>query len=104
MLSVYYGSNVTILSGFPCICFFGSFFSELVAFQLFEFIHFFIEDVGDAIVPDLKDKLFSNYFAAFLESKDFENLDEIVDVIHRDIQMRHAIAMFVIIAKKIEEK
>jgi hypothetical protein len=31
-------------------------------------------------------------------------LDKIVDVIHRDIQSRHAIAMFVIIAKKIEEK
>ena len=45
-------------------------------------------------------KSFSDYFAAFLESKGFKNLDKIVDVIHRDIQMRHAIAMFVIIAKK----
>lgn len=76
----------------------------MIAVELLEFIHQLIEDVGDAVDPDLKEKPLSDFLAAFLDSKDFLNSAEIVEHIHADIQMRHAIPMFVVIANKIQER
>jgi hypothetical protein len=81
----------------------------LIAFELLNFIHRFIEDVGDAIDPYLSDKPLHVFLSAFLDTKESQNLEKIVNHIYEDIsspniQIQHAISMFFIIVAKIQER
>lgn len=80
------------------------FLSELFAIELLDFIHVQIEDRGDSIEPDLAEKRFPDYFEAFLFNKDFKNTEEILNHVNPEIRMKHCIALFGIIAKKIQER
>ena len=80
--------------------------SELIALELLDFINDCIEAKGDSIEKELSDKTMSDYFRAFLESKESIDVvvDDLVDHLDSEIKMKHAISLFCIIAKKIQEK
>jgi hypothetical protein len=72
--------------------------------ELLDFINVCIEEKGDSIENELSDKPMSDYFAAFLDSKDTSDIDELVAHLVPEIKMKHAISLFCIIAKKIQDQ
>ena len=80
------------------------FFSETFAFQLLDFIHEHIEDVGDAVDEESKDKKLADYFFAFLEANEFPDPEIMIEHISPELLVKHSITLFVIVIKKMQER
>ena len=80
------------------------FFSETFAFQLLDFIHEHIEDVGDAVDEESKDKKLADYFFAFLEKNEFPDPEIMIEHISPELLVKHSITLFVIVIKKMQER
>ena len=63
-------------------------FTEVIATELLDFIDVVIEGRvgGDSTETELPEKKFSDYFAAFLFEKDFDNFEPLVAHIHPEIK------------------
>ena len=77
---------------------------ELFANLLLDFIHAFIEDVGDQVNLEMAEKPLKEYFEPFLEAKDFANTDQMVQHIHPEFLVGQSIALFEVVIRKIHER
>jgi hypothetical protein len=63
-----------------------------------------IEDSVEPVDMGIADKKLSEYFVAFLDTKDVKNIPEMVNHIHPEIKIKHSISLFILIVKKIQER
>ena len=76
-------------------------FTELLAIELLDFVHFWIEDKLEATEDGFEDRELVHHFEAHLERKDVKNIQDLVGQIDQGILIKHAISVFIIIAWRI---
>ena len=78
--------------------------SEVLALELLDFIHVMIEDAAVMVVEELHEQSLRDYLQFHLEDKGAGEAADMVQRIHQDIKVGHAISMFDYVVKKIRER
>ena len=78
--------------------------TEIVAIELLDYIHIWIEDKVEAVEAGFEDGGLRHHFQAHLDQKDATNADDLVKYLDQGILIKNAISLFVMIANKILER
>ena len=79
--------------------------AELLAIDLLDFIHVYIEDASKLVDEALHEKCLRDYLEAHLDGRD-DNIDDdaMVSYVDEEFMIGHAIALFDFIVKELRER
>jgi len=76
-------------------------FSELIAAELLDFIHVRIEDAKDAVAAE---GALGEFLEVHLQMKEAKGLDAVSKYLPKELKIKHAIAVFDFVVKKMRDR
>lgn len=73
----------------------------MIAAELLDFIHVRIEDAKEAVTAEGP---LGDYLDAHLQEKDADGLDDVSKYLPKELKIKHAIAMFDFVVKKMRDR